>query len=120
MTQEMMFSISEDFYNVMDANSSYQEIRDMHPKDLSTIKYDFGMFLMVFFDLPDRPMAKYHSPNIVSWHTHLTFERKHGGQWLACMKETLAMQDDVNDDLSAYMFERFTQATKDILEVTVK
>lgn len=114
----MLLKLADDFYSVMESNSNYQELRDMHPKDLSMIKYDLGMFLTVFFDSPDKSFTKYTGTNIASWHQHLTFERRHGGQWLACMKETLAQQD-IDKTVKDEMFERFTQATQEVLAVTV-
>lgn len=115
----MLLKLADDFYSVMESNSNYQELRDMHPKDLSMIKYDLGMFLTVFFDSPDKSFTKYTGTNIASWHQHLTFERRHGGQWLACMKETLAQQD-IDKTVKDEMFERFTQATQEVLAVTVR
>lgn len=114
----MLLKLADDFYSVMESNSNYQELRDMHPKDLSMIKYDLGMFLTVFFDSPDKSFTKYTGTNIASWHQHLTFERRHGGQWLACMKETLAQQD-IDKTVKDEMFERFNQATQEVLAVTV-
>lgn len=118
-TEDMLLQLADDFYTVMDTNAAYQELRDMHPEDLSRIKYDLGMYLTVMFDTPDKSFTKYTGTNIASWHEHLTFERRHGGQWLSCMKETLAKQD-ISDDMANAMFARFTQATKEVLDVTVR
>lgn len=113
----MLFSVAEDFYRTMDKNEDYRDIRNMHPEDLTAISYDLAMFLQVFFEVPDRPIVKYQSTNIVSWHAHLKFEKKHGGQWLSCMQETLDQQP-FDESIKQEMMERFKIATRDILAAT--
>ena len=95
--------ICERFYDLMDADPAYADLRAMHAPDLSPIKEALALFLAGWaggprdwFDRnPGRCMMSVHKPYVIS--------RAVAGQWADCMKRAIAETDIEDAELAKAM-----------------
>ena len=80
------------FYDIMDSNPSFSDIRGMHPQDLHVSRDKLARFLCGWMGGPRRYREKYGPITIPGAHAHLGVTEKERDQWLGCMAQALALQ----------------------------
>lgn len=79
-------NLVEDFYEIMDKDSKVDQIRQMHPKDLTLSKEKLTKFLSGWFGGPNLYWQAYGHPRMRARHMKFTIDASARDQWLACMK----------------------------------
>lgn len=78
------------FYDNMDMLPEAKRIRDLHPKDLTSSREKFFMFLSGWMGGPDRYIAAYGHPRLRARHLPFAIGIEERDQWLLCMQKALA------------------------------
>ncbi len=82
----------DDFYDLMERLPEAQEIRTMHPADLTQSRDKLARFLCGWLGGPRLYREKYGPIRIPSAHAHLNIGTKQRDVWLACMQKALEQQ----------------------------
>jgi len=77
------------FYDLMDLEPSFQDLRAMHPEDLSNSREKLKFFLTGWMGGPDIYSPKYGHPMLRARHLPFKIGLKEHNQWLACMYQAL-------------------------------
>jgi len=77
------------FYDLMDLEPSFQDLRAMHPEDLSNSREKLKFFLTGWMGGPDIYSPKYGHPMLRARHLPFKIGLKERNQWLACMYQAL-------------------------------
>lgn len=105
---EAVDALARRFYEVMDHNPAYAELRAMHGQDLEPVEKAFAGFLSGWLGGPRDWLAARGGFCIMSRHAGMGITQKTAGQWLDAMRE--AMNDNVHDtQLYTKMDEAFTR-----------
>ena len=80
------------FYDRMDTDPRYAEIRAMHPQDLTVARDKLARFLTGWTNGPRLFSEKYGPISIPRAHAHLAIGERHREQWLRCMADALDTQ----------------------------
>ena len=84
-------AIVNDFYDRMEQDPAFKELRDMHPEDLQGSRDKLFMFLSGWMGGPDLFVEKFGHPRLRGRHMPFAIGVKERDQWVACM--LLAMED---------------------------
>ena len=84
----------ERFYQQMDSDPSYAEIRAMHAQDLGPVREYFSQYLISWMGGPPVYMESRGSMCITAAHKPLGIQPRHSQQWLDCFTDALADRDD--------------------------
>jgi len=79
------------FYDLMALEPNLEELRSMHPQDLSGSREKLKLFLSGWIGGPDIYSPKHGHPMLRARHLPFKIGAKERNQWLACMYQ--AMQD---------------------------
>jgi len=90
------------FYQIMHESNDYQDIRDMHPKDLDLSIDKLVSFLSGWMGGETLYMKKYGGGGMPQKHMHLKIGAVERDMWLSCMHEALQKQN-YPDDLVEYL-----------------
>lgn len=82
----------DDFYELMEQLPETQEIRAMHPADLTQSRDKLARFLSGWLGGPRLYHEKYGPIRIPSAHAHLNIGTKQRDAWLSCMHQALEQQ----------------------------
>ena len=82
----------DDFYDLMEQLPEAQEIRALHPADLTQSRDKLARFLCGWLGGPMLYRQKYGPIRIPSAHAHLNIGTKQRDAWLACMQKALEQQ----------------------------
>ena len=101
--QETVQAIVDRFYDLMDSDPAYADLRAMHAPDLSKMRVELTRFLAGwaggprdwFDDNPGRCMMSVHKPYAIS--------RQVAGQWAAAMQRAIADIAPENAELAGQM-----------------
>ena len=104
------------FYDVMDEDERFADIRHMHPADLTVSRDKLARFLCGWMGGPRRYREKYGPITIPGAHAHLGVTAKERDQWLACMAAALATQD-YPDTLVEYLLTQLAVPAERIRQV---
>lgn len=77
------------FYDLMVLEPSFQDLRAMHPEDLSNSREKLKFFLTGWMGGPDIYSPKYGHPMLRARHLPFKIGLKERNQWLACMYQAL-------------------------------
>lgn len=81
------------FYQRMDSESRYAEIRAMHAQDLGPVQEFFSQYLISWMGGPPVYMKSRGSMCITAAHKPLGIEPRHSQQWLDCFVDALQAQE---------------------------
>lgn len=81
----------QSFYDHMDCDERFQEIRTLHPKDLSSSRTKLYLFLCGWLGGPNLYVEKFGHPRLRARHLPFPIGEEERDQWLACMQ--LALED---------------------------
>ena len=104
------------FYDIMDSDARFAEIRNMHPDDLEVSRDKLARFLCGWMGGPRRYREKYGPITIPGAHAHLGVTAKERDQWLTCMGDALATQD-YPESLVHYLLEQLAVPAERIRQV---
>lgn len=105
--QEGVTQLVDYFYEIMAADSEYQTILELHPRNIKISRDKLARFLCGWTGGPNRYLPKYGSINIPSAHAHLAVTATERDQWLRCMG--LALEKcGYPMDLQEYMIQQLS------------
>ncbi|MEJ2107304.1 MAG: group II truncated hemoglobin [Acidiferrobacteraceae bacterium] len=81
------------FYDLMDQLQETQDIRRLHPADLSGSREKLFLFLSGWFGGPGRYVERYGHPMLRARHLSFTIGERERDQWMLCMGRALAEQE---------------------------
>ncbi len=102
---EGLVKLVDHFYDAMEQLPVAQDIRAMHPEDLTESRDKLACFLSGWLGGPKRYSAKYGSIRIPRAHAHLPIGSAERDAWLACMEDALTHMDYA-DDFKKYLMEQ--------------
>jgi hemoglobin len=77
------------FYDLMALEPAFEDLRAMHPADLSNSREKLKFFLTGWMGGPDIYSPKYGHPMLRARHLPFNIGLKERNQWLACMYQAL-------------------------------
>ena len=77
------------FYDLMVLEPAFEDLRAMHPADLSSSREKLKFFLTGWMGGPDIYSPKYGHPMLRARHLPFKIGLKERNQWLACMYQAL-------------------------------
>lgn len=89
---EGLTRLVDDFYDNMAAFPDAQDIRRMHPEDLTESRRKLAYFLSGWLGGPKIFTEHYGPIRIPHFHKHLPIGEAERDAWLYCMKEAIAVQ----------------------------
>ncbi len=95
----------DNFYDLMEQLPETQEIRALHPADLTQSRDKLARFLCGWLGGPQLYREKYGSIRIPSAHAHLNIGTKQRDAWLLCMHKALEQQPYA-ESFKAYLIEQ--------------
>lgn len=88
-----VLSLVKAFYRIMDVDSQFKQLRDMHKSDLTESIDKLHIFLCGWLGGPRLYRKKYGPISIPLVHRHLKVSDDEKNQWLACMSKAIEEQD---------------------------
>jgi hemoglobin len=96
------------FYDLMDLEPEYANLRRVHGSDLTDARDKLYMFLSGWLGGPDLYIARFGHPRLRARHLPFAIGVRERDQWLACMGQ--AMQEcGVEESLHARLLQSFFQ-----------
>ena len=102
------------FYDYMESLPEAKLIRDLHPKDMKSVREKFYMFLSGWMGGPDRYIAAFGHPRLRARHLPFPIGTEERDQWLMCMRKAL---DDMDVDtmFKEQLMSSFTQTANHMM-----
>jgi hemoglobin len=88
---DQIAALVDRFYDLMALKPNFEDLRAMHPQDLSNSREKLKFFLTGWMGGPDIYSPKYGHPMLRARHLPFKIGLKERDQWLACMYQ--AMED---------------------------
>jgi hemoglobin len=105
---EALRALVDRFYDLMDLEPVYAEIRRLHPAELSHSREKLFMFLSGWLGGPSLYIEAFGHPMLRARHLPFAIAQRERDQWMSCMNQ--AMVDcGVNDDLRLRLIEALFQ-----------
>ena len=101
-------ALVERFYDLMDLEPQYAQLRALHAADLSHAREKLTLFLSGWLGGPSLYIERYGHPMLRRRHLPFPIGIRERDQWLACMQLAMA-ERGVDDDLRARLGEAFFQ-----------
>jgi len=101
-------ALVERFYDLMDLEPQYAELRALHAPDLAQAREKLTLFLSGWLGGPSLYIERYGHPMLRRRHLPFAIGTRERDQWLACMEQAMVEQG-VADDLRARLREAFLQ-----------
>jgi len=95
------------FYDLMVLEPTFEDLRAMHPADLSSSREKLKFFLTGWMGGPDIYSPKYGHPMLRARHLPFKIGLKERNQWLACMYQALeecGIDSNVTNQLEESLF----------------
>jgi hemoglobin len=78
------------FYDLMDLESGFRELRELHPTPLEGSRDKLFWFLCGWLGGPDRYVERFGHPRLRARHLPYPIGVRERDQWMACMTQALA------------------------------
>ena len=101
-------ALVERFYDLMDLEPQYAELRALHAPDLAHAREKLYLFLSGWLGGPSLYIERYGHPMLRRRHLPFPIGIRERDQWLACMEQAMTEQG-VTDHLRARLREAFFQ-----------
>ena len=101
-------ALVERFYDLMDLEPGYRELRAAHGSDLSSARQKLFWFLSGWLGGPQHYIERYGHPRLRARHMPFKIGQIERDQWLACMDQSMG-EIGVNEALRARLRESFHQ-----------
>jgi hemoglobin len=98
----------ERFYDLMDLEPAYADLRAVHGSDLSKARQHLFWFLCGWLGGPQHYTDRFGHPRLRMRHMPFSIGLKERDQWLACMDQAMA-ETGVPEDLRARLRDSFFQ-----------
>ena len=90
-------ALVDTFYDLMDADERYQQIRLLHPPDLSGSRDKLFWFLCGWFGGPAHYVERFGHPRLRARHLPYSIGIAERDQWMGCMGEALSSRGMPSD-----------------------
>lgn len=91
-------ALTERFYDLMDLESAYRELRATHAQTLDSAREKLFWFLCGWLGGPDHYIQRFGHPRLRARHLPFKIGKAERDQWVACMDQAMA-ELDVESDL---------------------
>jgi len=105
---EAVRALVEHFYDLMDLEPEYADLRRVHGGDLSSARNKLGWFLSGWLGGPDLYVERFGHPRLRARHLPFSIGVRERDQWLACMNQAMVEQG-VDEDLRNRLLQAFFQ-----------
>ncbi|MDH4114271.1 MAG: group II truncated hemoglobin [Burkholderiaceae bacterium] len=96
------------FYDLMDLEPAYAELRRVHGADLTHARDKLHWFLSGWMGGPDLYIERFGHPRLRARHLPFAIGIRERDQWLACMNQAM-VECGVKEDLRARLLQAFFQ-----------
>ena len=96
------------FYDLMDLEPEYANLRRVHGSDLTDARDKLYMFLSGWLGGPDLYIARFGHPRLRARHQPFAIGVRERDQWLACMSQAM-LECGVEESLRARLLQSFFQ-----------
>jgi hemoglobin len=101
-------ALVERFYDLMDLEAGYAELRALHAGDLTHAREKLYLFLSGWLGGPSLYIERYGHPMLRARHLPFPIGIRERDQWLVCMEQAMVEQG-VSDDLRQRLRQAFFQ-----------
>jgi len=101
-------ALVERFYDLMDLEPQYAELRALHATDLAHAREKLYLFLSGWLGGPNLYIERHGHPMLRARHLPFAIGIRERDQWLACMDQAMAEQE-VTEDLRQRLRQAFFQ-----------
>ncbi len=106
--EEKIKAMVERFYDLMDLEPGYADLRAAHGSDLANARQRLAWFLTGWMGGPQHYTERFGHPRLRARHMPFKIGIKERDQWLACMDQAMG-ETDVPEDLRKRLKESFFQ-----------
>jgi hemoglobin len=99
-------ALVERFYDLMDLEPGYKELRAVHGSDLASAREKLFMFLCGWLGGPQHYIERFGHPRLRARHMPFVIDTQGRDQWLACMDQAMG-EIGVDEALRAKLREAF-------------
>lgn len=96
------------FYDLMDLEPAYADLRRVHGNDLTAARDKLGWFLSGWLGGPDLYVERFGHPRLRARHLPFSIGVRERDQWLACMNQAM-VEEGVDEDLRIRLVQAFFQ-----------
>lgn len=107
---EVVEAIVARFYDLMDTDPAYADLRAIHANDLGPVKEGLAQFLKAWMGGPKDWFGQ--GKCVMSLHREFPISASMGRQWADAMQQAIADQVNMNSDLANAMSERLSQMAR--------
>lgn len=86
---EVVKQLVERFYDLMQLETAYSEIRRLHPHNLDASREKLYQFLSGWLGGPPLYVEKYGHPRLRARHLHVSIGEVERDQWISCMMQSM-------------------------------
>lgn len=104
---EVIRSLVDRFYDLMDTDPDYYEIRKLHPEDLAESRNKLAWFLNGWTGGPPDYIDRFGHPFLRRRHLPFAIGERERDQWMACMQETMdsiGVEPGLRQELTAALY----------------
>jgi len=101
--EEKLRQLVDRFYDLMDEDPDFHDIRKLHPRDLTASRDKLFMFLSGWMGGPPLYVEAFGHPRLRARHLPFPIGRLERDQWLACMQramEEVGVEADLRRELT--------------------
>ncbi|PKO44266.1 MAG: globin [Betaproteobacteria bacterium HGW-Betaproteobacteria-3] len=106
--EDRVHALTERFYDLMDLEPAYAELRAVHGSDLASARQKLFWFLCGWLGGPQHYTGRFGHPRLRQRHLPFAIGIRERDQWLACMDQAMG-ETGVPDDLRARLRQSFFQ-----------
>jgi hemoglobin len=106
--EERVHALVERFYDLMDLDPAYAQLRAVHGSDLASAREKLGWFLTGWLGGPQHYIERYGHPRLRARHMPFKIGQIERDQWLACMDQAMG-EVGIDEALRAKLRESFFQ-----------
>ena len=106
--EERVLALTERFYDLMDLEPEYAQLRSVHGPHLGNARQRLFWFLCGWLGGPQHYVERFGHPRLRMRHMPFPIGIKEGDQWLACMDQAMK-ETGVDDSLRLRLRESFFQ-----------
>ena len=105
---EAVRALVDRFYDLMDLEAAYADLRRVHGSDLGSARDKLTWFLSGWLGGPDLYIERFGHPRLRARHLPFSIGVVERDQWLACMNQAMGEQG-VDEDLRVRLLQAFFQ-----------
>jgi hemoglobin len=104
--EEAVRALVERFYDLMELEPGYADLRRTHGADLTHARDKLAWFLSGWLGGPDHYIERFGHPRLRARHLPFAIGVRERDQWLACMNQAMA-ECSVDEDLRVRLMQAF-------------